>query len=60
LAATLLHHRTLRSLLFQVNPSDPMTLVLTCVVLFAVTLLAAYLPARRATSIDPAQALRAE
>jgi len=50
----------LRSLLFQVSPNDPMTLAGGVGILAGVALLAAYLPAHRATRIDPAQALRAE
>ena len=56
LAAT----RLLRSLLFGVSPNDPLTLACGVGILAAVALLAAYLPARRASRIDPAQALRAE
>jgi putative ABC transport system permease protein len=52
--------RLLQSLLFQVSPVDPETLVGVCVLLTAVAMLAAYLPARRAASIDPVEALRAE
>lgn len=48
------------SLLFQVSPTDPIALVGACVVLLAVAGAAAYLPARRATAIDPAEALRAD
>ncbi len=50
----------LQSLLFQVSPADPMTLLIVCVVLLGVAGVAAYLPARRATRIDPIVALRAE
>ncbi len=60
LAVALASTHLLRTLLFQVSPTDPLTLVGVCVVLLAVALFAAYLPARRATRIDPVQALRAE
>ena len=46
------------SLLFEVRPTDPAALAGACAVLIVVALAAAYLPARRATRIDPAQALR--
>mgnify|MGYP001545936414 CR=1 FL=1 len=52
--------RLLTSLLFQVSPTDPLALGAACVVLCVVAALAAYVPARRATAIDPVQALRAE
>ena len=52
--------RLLTSQLFNVSPSDPVALVSACTVLIAAALLAAYLPASRATRIDPAQALRAD
>ena len=48
----------LRSLLFQLEPSDPWTIVLAFVVLSAVAVIAAWVPARRAARIDPAIALR--
>ena len=52
--------RFLRSLLFEVQPLDPLTLVsVTCVLIF-VSLLACYVPARRATKADPAAVLRQE
>jgi predicted permease len=52
--------RLITSLLFETSPTDPLALGGACVVLLLVGGLAAYLPARRATSIDPVQALRAD
>jgi predicted permease len=52
--------RLLRSQLFGVSPSDPVTLVVVGLVLGAVSLAAAYVPARRATRVDPVLALRVE
>ncbi|HEY2854173.1 MAG TPA: ABC transporter permease [Gemmatimonadaceae bacterium] len=52
--------RLLESLLFEVSPFDPMTLLGVTLLLLAIALFAAYLPARRATKIDPVRALRAE
>jgi predicted permease len=60
LAGALVSSRLLESLLFQVSPSDPVTLGAVCVLLTVVALAAAYLPARRATRVDPAQVLRAD
>jgi ABC-type antimicrobial peptide transport system permease subunit len=51
---------TLRAFLFEVQPVDAATLVASCIVLTMVALLAAYVPARRASRIDPIVALRAE
>jgi putative ABC transport system permease protein len=50
--------RILRSLLFEVHPNDPLTLAAAAIVLVAVTGFAAWLPARRASRIDPVIALR--
>jgi predicted permease len=60
LPAALLAGRTVRSLLFGIEPGDPTSLLLTAAILTAIGLLAAYLPARRAASVDPTQVLRAE
>ena len=52
--------RALRQLLFGVSSADPLTFGAVAVVLAAVTALASYIPARRATKIDPMVALRYE
>jgi ABC-type lipoprotein release transport system permease subunit len=52
--------RLLRSLLFEVEPTDPGTLVAVSLAVGAVALLASYIPARRATRVDPFKALRFE
>ncbi len=60
LAAAFGFSRFVSSLLFEVKPSDPATYTTVSLVLSAVTLLASYLPARRATKVDPMVALRYE
>ena len=52
--------RYLQTLLFEINAIDPVTLVVVCAVLLSSALLACYLPARRATRVDPLIALRTE
>ena len=60
IAAALAFGRAARSLLFGLDEHDPVTVVMAAAVLAAVALAAAYLPARRASSIDPMSALRAD
>ena len=50
----------LRSFLFHVSPFDPLVMILTAVAVFALALAASAIPARRAASVDPLQALRGE
>ena len=52
--------RFLRSFLYEVGPSDPLTLGAVMVTLLAIAALASWIPARRAARMDPMQALRAE
>lgn len=52
--------RVIASLLFGVSPTDPLVFITTAALLSAIALLACYLPARRATPIDPAVVLRCE
>jgi len=52
--------RVLKSFLFGVDQHDPITILSVCALLAVCGLLAALIPARRAASIDPMQALRTE
>ncbi|MDR3726317.1 MAG: ABC transporter permease [Terracidiphilus sp.] len=52
--------RLLRSLLFQVDPLDPLVIVSAAILIFLLALAASLIPARRAASIEPMQALRNE
>jgi predicted permease len=60
LAATFLLTHYVSSMLFNVPPYDPMTLVGVVAILFVISLCACYLPARRATLVDAMVALREE
>lgn len=56
----LLLGRFTEALLYGVRPSDPAPFVASCVALLTVTAVACLLPARRATRVDPVEAMRAE
>jgi predicted permease len=60
LAAAAALTRLMSTLLFGITPLDPVTYVAVPLVLVTATVLASYLPARRAASVDPAEALRVE
>ena len=60
IAGALVVGRALSSLLFDVSPGDPLTLAVVAGALGAIALFASYLPARRATRVDPMVALRAD
>ena len=52
--------RTLEGLLFGVTYTDPLTYASVCALLLSITAIAAWLPARRATKVDPLVVLRYE
>jgi putative ABC transport system permease protein len=58
LACSVIFSRILQSLLFAVRPTDPGVFALIAVFLFVVVFLASYIPARRATKVEPVIALR--
>jgi putative ABC transport system permease protein len=59
-ALALLATRLLSGMLFGVSPTDPATYVAISVILICIAVLASYIPARRATNVDPMTALRTE
>jgi ABC-type antimicrobial peptide transport system permease subunit len=60
LAAAIVLAGTMRTLLFETEARDPLVLLAAASVLIIVAAIASYLPARRASHIDPAVTLRAE
>jgi len=60
LAASFALMRLMSSLLFRVSPADPFSYAAVSIVLVATSFLASYLASRRATTVDPVEALRAE
>jgi predicted permease len=60
LVAALIVMRLMSSLLFHVNPIDPITYVAVTLGLLLTAIIASYLPSRRAATVDPVDALRAE
>ncbi|HTC32754.1 MAG TPA: ABC transporter permease [Bryobacteraceae bacterium] len=60
LAAAVALMRLMKSLLFGISPLDPLTYASVPVVLVTAAVLASYLPARRASAVDPVEALKAE
>ena len=60
LGVALLAARLLESVLYEISPTDPLTLLQVGILVLGAALAAGYLPARRATKIDPVEALRRE
>jgi ABC-type antimicrobial peptide transport system permease subunit len=57
-AGALILARVIASLLFRLEPADPLTFLITVAVLLVVAILAGYVPALRASRVDPMSALR--
>ena len=60
LAGAAVASSVLRSFLFHVSPFDPLVMIMTAIAVFVLALAASAMPARRAASVDPIQALRGE
>jgi predicted permease len=60
LAGTFAAGRAVERLLYGIRPTDPVTLGIVALILLAIAILASYVPARRATRVDPVVALRAD
>jgi putative ABC transport system permease protein len=60
LAAAYLGTQLMKKFLYEISPSDPVSLGSACVLLLAIGAVASWLPARRAAAVDPLIALRAE
>lgn len=60
LVASVMATRLLDNLLYEVSPTDPLAFAAGAGLLVLIAFLAAYLPARRATRVNPVEALRAE
>jgi len=59
-ALAVVFSRVLRTFLFEVQPNDPMTLIVVGSLFAGVALLACWVPARRAAKVDPLEVLRYE
>ena len=60
IAAALIFGKIIQSLLFDIEPTDPATLLFVSVIMLVTTAVASYIPARRVTWVDPIVVLRDE
>jgi ABC-type antimicrobial peptide transport system permease subunit len=60
LAISILRMRLMAGMLYGVRPADPLTLAGVTLLMGIIALFACYIPARRATSVDPVSALKSE